>query len=158
MIALAILTFLALSVTGAAAQGSPDYQPRGAGGAQLKLYSPLLTREAVIADALSAAPAKIAFGAEVRTWDGTPVRQGNEQYVCFPTPTEKLERGERAPVCMDDVVRAWSKAWMDNQPLKRKGLGLPTPSRRRPARAMSTRMHGRLPATRIGLRKARTFC
>jgi hypothetical protein len=83
-----------------------------------------LTREALIDDALSAAPRKIARGAAVRNWDGTMVRQGNEDYICFPTPTEKRERGEHAPMCLDKVWLAWKEAWMRNEPFKAERVGI----------------------------------
>lgn len=83
-----------------------------------------MTRDAQIADALSAAPPKIAKGAAVRNWDGTTLRQGNEDYICFPTPTEKSERGERAPMCLDKAWRAWIEAWMANEPYTPESVGI----------------------------------
>ena len=97
-----------------------------AGGAEQlnTTYSNPFTREALIADALSAAPPKIARSAAVRSWDGTSVRQRNEDYICFPTPTEKRERGERAPACLDKVWLAWSEAWRRNEPFKAERVGI----------------------------------
>lgn len=83
-----------------------------------------LTREALIAEALSAAPLTIARGAAVKNWDGTTLRQGNEDYTCFPTPTESRERGEREPICLDQVWLAWSKAWMNKEPFKAERVGV----------------------------------
>jgi hypothetical protein len=82
-----------------------------------------LTREALIADALSAGPPATQKAA-VRNWDGTMVRQGNEDYICFPTPTEKRERGEHAPMCLDKVWLAWKEAWMRNEPFKAERVGI----------------------------------
>ena len=82
------------------------------------------SRDALIADALSAAPLKIAYVAAVRNWDGTRLRQGNEDYICFPTPTEKRERGELAPMCLDKVWLAWREAWMRNEPFKAERVGI----------------------------------
>src|SRR5687768_4905565 len=45
-------------------------------------------------------------------------------YICFPTPTEKRERGEHAPMCLDKVWLAWKEAWMRNEPFKAERVGI----------------------------------
>ena len=56
-------------------------------------------KEALIRDALSAAPPVVAATAKVVTMDNKVLKQGSGPYTCFPTPSDVLaERGTRADV------------------------------------------------------------
>ncbi len=84
-----VCTFL---VTPAVAQSSPD-------------------ADAMIADALRAAPANIRDTATVSDLAGNILRQGTSDYTCFPAP-EQLA----GPMCMDAEWRRWMAAWMGGTP------------------------------------------
>ena len=60
--------------------------------------------EALVKDALSAAPPIIAKTAMVMDWDGTMLRQGSDAYVCHPTPPDIRAKGGREPMCMDKTT------------------------------------------------------
>jgi hypothetical protein len=80
--------------------------------------------EALLKDALSAAPPMIAKTAMVMDWDGTMLRQGSDAYVCHPTPPDLRAKGGRAPMCMDKTWAAWADAWVNKKPFKAEKVGI----------------------------------
>lgn len=70
-------------------------------------------RQAMMQDALRAAPPAIADTATVKDWDGNVLRQGTGAYVCMPTPTQM--QGS-SPMCLDRAWQAWAEAWSKKAP------------------------------------------
>ena len=81
-------------------------------------------RNALIKDALSAASPLIAQTATVKDWDGTVLKQGNDDFTCFPTEASKRSKGEKEPMCLDKVWVAWGDAWMNKKPFKAEKIGI----------------------------------
>ena len=81
-------------------------------------------RNALIKDALSAAPPLIAQTATVKDWDGTVLKKGNDDFTCFPTEASKRSKGEKEPMCLDKVWVAWGDAWMNKKPFKAEKIGI----------------------------------
>ena len=81
-------------------------------------------KEALIRDALSAAPPAVASTAKVVTMDNKVLKQGSGPYTCFPTPSDVLAKGGREPMCLDKVWLAWADAWMNKKPFKTEGSGI----------------------------------
>ena len=81
-------------------------------------------KDALIREALSAAPPAIASTAAVQTMDGKVLKEGSGPYTCFPTAPEEAARGGRAPMCLDKVWLAWGEAWMARKPFKASGTGI----------------------------------
>lgn len=69
-------------------------------------------KDALLADALSAAPDEIAMNATVRDWDGNVLQEGSNGYTCLPT---RPDLTARAPMCVDKEWLAWAKAWKHNE-------------------------------------------
>jgi hypothetical protein len=80
-------------------------------------------KEALISDALSAAPPKVAKAAKVVDWDGTVLREGGGAYTCYPTPAQTRKRG-REPMCLDETWKAWVDAWVNKKPFKANQVGI----------------------------------
>ena len=57
-------------------------------------------KEALIREALSAAPPEVAKTAIVKNWDGTVLKPGTGAYTCFPTRDSMKKRGKMA-MCLD---------------------------------------------------------
>ena len=74
-------------------------------------------KEAMIREALSAAPPEVAKTAIVKNWDGTVLRPGTGAYTCYPTPDSRKKRGNMA-MCLDKTGAAWHDAWMNKKPFK----------------------------------------
>src|SRR3954469_14984993 len=81
-------------------------------------------KDALIRDALSAAPPAVASMATVKTMDGKVLKEGSGPYTCFPTPPEAAGKGGRAPMCLDKVWLAWADAWMNKKPFNASGAGI----------------------------------
>lgn len=81
-------------------------------------------KDALIRDALSAAPPAVASMATVKTMDGKVLKEGSGPYTCFPTPPEAAGKGGRAPMCLDKVWLTWADAWMNKKPFKASGAGI----------------------------------
>jgi hypothetical protein len=64
---------------------------------------------ALIANALSAAPASIAAGATVMGHDGRVLRKGTSEWVCMP---DMPDVPNDTPMCLDAPWRAFIDAWM----------------------------------------------
>ena len=65
--------------------------------------------DALIANALSAAPASIANGATVVAHDGRVLRRGTTDWVCMP---DMADVPNDTPMCLDAPWRAFIEAWM----------------------------------------------
>ena len=81
-------------------------------------------KEALIKDALSAAPPLIAKAATIKDWDGSVLRPGNDDFTCFPTEASKRAKGEKEPMCLDKVWQVWGDAWMNKKPFKAEKVGI----------------------------------
>lgn len=68
-------------------------------------------KEALIANALSAAPPAIAETATVMNTKGDVLRQGTGAYTCFPYEGKGTEA-----MCLDAEWMKWGKAWMQKNP------------------------------------------
>lgn len=64
---------------------------------------------ALVANALSAAPASIAAIASVQTPDGRVLRQGTSDWVCMP---DMPDVPNNTPMCLDAPWRTMIDAWM----------------------------------------------
>jgi hypothetical protein len=71
-----------------------------------------LSDAALIANALSAAPASIAVGATVKGHDGRVLRQGTNDWVCLP---DMPDLPNDSPMCLDAPWRALIDAWMNKR-------------------------------------------
>jgi hypothetical protein len=111
---LAFLAVFLLSASGAMAQGSDASATGGT----------TVSKQALINDALSAAPPTIAATAVVKDWDGSILREGRGEYVCFPTHPSKRAQAEKEPMCLDQVWQAWGDAWMNKKPFKAEKVGI----------------------------------
>lgn len=78
-------------------------------------------KQAMIDDALSAAPQEIAKEATVLDWEGNTLQEGSNGYVCFPTPPTL---NGTAPMCMDGAWMKWADAWMNKKPFKAETVGI----------------------------------
>lgn len=75
--------------------------------------------EAMISDALRAAPASILDTATVSDLAGNILREGTSDYTCFPAP-----EGIAGPMCFDAEWRRWMAAWMGGKPFTAKRLAI----------------------------------
>jgi len=75
--------------------------------------------DAMISDALRAAPASIVDTASVSDLAGNVLRQGTSDYTCFPAPD-----GIAGPMCFDAEWRRWMAAWMGGKPFTAKRLAI----------------------------------
>ncbi len=80
-------------------------------------------KEALIGDALAAAPPAIAKTAKVVDSDGTVLRQGSGSYTCFPTMPELRKKGKE-PMCLDKTWVAWRSAWLKKKPFRPEHMGI----------------------------------
>jgi hypothetical protein len=78
-------------------------------------------KAALLADALSAAPATLRDRVKVMDWDNNVLQEGDSQYVCFPTP--KQLQG-KAPMCLDGPWQKWADAWMNKKAFTAEALGI----------------------------------
>ncbi|HET7551068.1 MAG TPA: hypothetical protein VFK04_07245 [Gemmatimonadaceae bacterium] len=67
------------------------------------------TDQALIANALSAAPPSVAATASVQTADGRVLRKGTSDWVCMP---DMPEVPNNSPMCLDSEWRGVIDAWM----------------------------------------------
>jgi hypothetical protein len=77
--------------------------------------------QALIADALKAAPPDLARGATVVDWEGKVHKQGSNGYTCLPTPPTL---SGQAPMCLEGKWRQWAEAWQNKKPFEAKALGI----------------------------------
>jgi hypothetical protein len=74
-----------------------------------------------IKDALNAAWPGMAKNATVVDWEGNVLRQGSNEYTCFPTPP--MLSGT-APMCMDGEWMEWADAWSYKKDYEADRLGI----------------------------------
>lgn len=79
-------------------------------------------RQALIAEALSAAPPSLAAKATVADWDGKVLREGSGGYTCLPTPPSMA--AGTSPMCVDGPWMAWANAWGSKTDVKADGVGI----------------------------------
>ena len=75
--------------------------------------------QAMIADALRAAPDGIRDTAVISDLEGNILREGTSDYTCFPAPS-----GIAGPMCMDAEWRRWMAAWMGGTPFTAERVGI----------------------------------
>ena len=80
-------------------------------------------KQALIREALSAAPPEVAKTATVKNSDGTVLRQGTGAYTCYPTPESMKKRGKMV-MCLDKTWQAWRDAWVNKKPFKANEVGI----------------------------------
>lgn len=68
--------------------------------------------DAMIKNALSAAPAAIAAGAAVMDAEGNVLREGTNGYTCLP---DNPDSPGNSPMCLDGPWMAWAHAWMSGE-------------------------------------------
>jgi hypothetical protein len=68
--------------------------------------------KAKIAEAMSAGPADLVKNAAVVDWDGTVLREGSNDWTCFPDV--KPQPGI-TPMCLDQQWMKWADAWMNKK-------------------------------------------
>ena len=80
------------------------------------LAAPLQTaaqdHDAMIHNALSAAPESVAADATVALPTGEVLREGSNGFVCFP---DDPNADGNSPMCLDAQWQAWAGAWMSQQ-------------------------------------------
>jgi hypothetical protein len=69
--------------------------------------APADDKQALIAEALSAAPSAVAAIATVKSWDGETLKEGSEEWVCYPSMPD---RKGVCPMCLDKPWQAWLAA------------------------------------------------
>ena len=78
-------------------------------------------KQALLEDALNAAPPTLRDKVTVMDWDKNILQQGSSNYTCFPTPPSL--KGT-APMCMDGPWMAWADAWSNKKPFQAKAVGI----------------------------------
>lgn len=63
--------------------------------------------EAMIAEAVKAAPPAITEGATLVDWEGNVLREGDNGWTCLPSPPGMTD----APMCLDQPWVQWAEAW-----------------------------------------------
>ncbi|WP_413111735.1 hypothetical protein [Thaumasiovibrio sp. DFM-14] len=77
--------------------------------------------QALLEDALSAAPPSLRDKVTVVDWDNNVLQEGSSSYTCFPTPPQLQGK---APMCMDAPWMEWADAWMNKKPFEAKTIGI----------------------------------
>ena len=77
--------------------------------------------DALIIDALSAAPSSLRKEVAVVDWEGNVLRQGSGNYTCFPTPPQLQGK---APMCLDGPWMTWADAWTNKKDFKVSSIGI----------------------------------
>ena len=72
-------------------------------------------------DALSAAWPGMVGGAQVVDWEGNVLQEGDNGYVCLPTPP--MLAGT-APMCMDAEWMEWADAWQNKKDFAADRIGI----------------------------------
>jgi len=78
--------------------------------------------QALIDDALRAAPVAITEGAKIMDWDGNVLQDGDNGWTCYPTPPHV--KGATSPMCLDRVWVKWADAWMNKKEFKTTEVGI----------------------------------
>lgn len=71
----------------------------------------LISKDAKIRNALSAAPAPLTEEAAVMDWDNTTLRLGGNGWTCFP---DVPNTPGNDPMCLDAQWVNWAHAWMNH--------------------------------------------
>lgn len=66
-------------------------------------------KEALIASAISAAPASVSQDATVMDWQQNVLREGTNGWTCLP---DMPDTPGNDPMCLDDPWLNWAHAWM----------------------------------------------
>lgn len=74
-----------------------------------------------LSEALSAGWPGMAAGATVVDWEGNTLREGDNGYICLPTPPNL--KGT-APMCMDAEWMKWANAWQNNTAYAAETIGI----------------------------------
>jgi hypothetical protein len=114
-----LLSSSALLFTIAALAGAQSVQPAHAMNASASASAP--NDEAMIADALSAAPASVASGATVVALDVRVLRKGTTEWVCMP---DMPDLPFDSPMCLDAPWREAIDAWMHHRTPKVTKIGV----------------------------------
>lgn len=91
VILISAFTFM---LAGACSSGSDSAEPDG--------------NEALVKEALSAAPPAIASIATVKNWNGETLKEGSAEWVCYPSMPD---REGVCPMCLDKPWQAWLAAF-----------------------------------------------
>ena len=81
-------------------------------------------KDAVILEALRAAPPAVASTASVMGWDHKILRQGSGPYTCMPTDPDTRAKGGYGPMCLDQPWMAWLDAYAGKKPFKTDRTGV----------------------------------
>jgi len=89
------------------------------------------TPEAMIMEAMSAAPPAISASATIMNWPATEggqpteLRAGTNGWTCFPSTPGAVTAADEDPMCLDEPWLAWANAWAAKQPpaITRMGIG-----------------------------------
>ena len=105
---------LLASVSATASAQATHAAAHGAGKTPAKSTSsrPVTSDAALIANALSAAPASLTATATVMGHDGRVLRKGTSDWVCMP---DMPEVPNNTPMCLDAPWRALIDAWMNKR-------------------------------------------
>jgi hypothetical protein len=57
-------------------------------------------------------------------WEGNVLREGSNEYVCYPTAPPSKEAGGFCPLCLDSVWREWLDAYANEQPFSATQVGV----------------------------------
>ena len=76
---------------------------------------------AMIASAVSAAPASLSDSAAVMDWEHNVLREGSNGFTCFP---DNPETDGNDPACLDSEWIAFFGAWMNKEEYKPSGYGI----------------------------------
>jgi hypothetical protein len=102
-----LLTSVLLATVSATASGQATHAARGPA-------RPATSDQALIANALSAAPASLTAGATVMGHDGRVLRKGTSDWVCMP---DMPDVPNDTPMCLDAPWRTLIDAWMHKRPV-----------------------------------------
>lgn len=100
-----------LTVAGAQAPHAAAHAAAPA-AAPVRAARPSPSDDALVANALSAAPASVAAGATVVGHDGRTLRTGTTDWVCMP---DLPDVPNDTPMCLDAPWRGFIDAWMKKQ-------------------------------------------
>jgi hypothetical protein len=81
-------------------------------------------KEALIQDALRAAPPAVASTATVMDWDHKILKQGSGAYACMPSDPDTRAKGGYDPMCLDQPWMAWVDAYVGKKPFKTDRTGV----------------------------------
>lgn len=87
------------------------------------VFAAEMNKEALIEDALSAAPPAVRPSAKVIDEDGNVLREGTSAYTCMAT-SEAIRKLGSEPMCLDDVWFKWADAWMNKKPFSTDRVGI----------------------------------